>query len=110
MTSVNASSERISMHGVRPEFLDLGFKTIVTAVDENKLPKDFAGRVIDYDFLNDLPNNVDPCGENGEFHTFVFDGPIFSKPINFEVGKIVHKNYSHDKEYGFWFCDLILKK
>ena len=50
---------------------------------------------------------MDPCGEYGEFHTFVFDGPIFSKPVEFKVGEIVHKKYSHEKEYGFFFCDLI---
>ncbi|WP_223275951.1 diphthine--ammonia ligase [Algoriphagus aquimarinus] len=106
------------------EFLDLGFKTITTCVNEKYLDKSFVGRVIDADFLKDLPANVDPCGENGEFHTFVYDGPIFSKPIEFEKGEIVLRKYeapkteddsdqcfSKEKEdpatYGFWFCDLI---
>ncbi|MCT2407282.1 diphthine--ammonia ligase [Chryseobacterium antibioticum] len=99
------------------EFLDLGFKTIVTCVNETYLDKSFAGRIIDKDFINDLPENVDPCGENGEFHTFTFDGPIFKEPVQFEIGETVKKTYpkpktdAEDKEgaYVFWFCDLILK-
>ncbi len=113
--------QKVNMKGVYPlwekdtrylldRFIDLGFKTIITAVDESKLDQSFAGRIIDKSFVDDLPKNVDPCGENGEFHTFVFDGPIFKKPITFDKGEVIHKTYSHDKEYGFWFCDLIPKK
>lgn len=99
------------------EFLDLGFKTIVTCVNETYLDKSFAGRIIDASFIKDLPENVDPCGENGEFHTFTFDGPIFKNPIDFEIGEVVKKNYpkpksdenEEDGEYIFWFCDLISK-
>jgi uncharacterized protein (TIGR00290 family) len=99
------------------EFLDLGFKTIVTCVNETYLDKSFAGRIIDRDFIKDLPENVDPCGENGEFHTFTFDGPIFKSRVDFETGEIVKKTYpkpktdeeSEDGEYIFWFCDLVLK-
>lgn len=110
------------------EFLDLGFKTIITCVNEKYLDKSFAGRIIDNDFLNDLPDNVDPCGENGEFHTFVFDGPIFKKPIPFDKGEIVYRKYTPAKQQdnsasdcytdkdnanspfdnGFWYCDLLL--
>jgi uncharacterized protein (TIGR00290 family) len=108
------------------EFIDLGFKTIVTCVNERLLDKSFVGRVIDESFLNDLPSNVDPCGENGEFHTFVFDGPIFHSPVQFELGEKVHKVYTSktndscstssstspdDKQTvdsSFWFIDLIL--
>lgn len=102
-------------------FIDAGFKTIVTAVDASKLSKDFVGRVIDKQFIEDLPVNIDPCGENGEFHTFVFDGPLFSNPINFTKGDILYKEYKSStcsdfkdndkpketKNFGFWFCDLI---
>ncbi|WP_426062104.1 diphthine--ammonia ligase [Hymenobacter sp. B1770] len=106
------------------EFLDLGFKTITTCVNEKFLDQSFVGRVIDEDFLRDLPANVDPCGENGEFHTFVFDGPIFQQPIAFEKGEIVYRKYTpapktDDSGYdcgdqdepspfdtGFWYCDL----
>lgn len=99
------------------EFLDLGFKTIVTCVNGNYLDKSFAGRIIDRDFIKDLPENVDPCGENGEFHTFTFDGPVFKNPISFEIGETIKKTYPKPKtypeeeegEYVFWFCDLILK-
>lgn len=97
-------------------FLDLGFKTIVVCVNGNLLDKSFVGRVIDEQFLKDLPDNVDPCGENGEFHTFCFDGPIFSSPVKFEIGEIVSKSYTApNKEdeaqqtIDFWFCDLIDK-
>ena len=61
------------------EFLELGFRTLVVSVDGSKLDKSFAGRELDEAFLKDLPENVDPCGENGEFHTFVFEGPIFQQ-------------------------------
>ncbi|HEY6143955.1 MAG TPA: diphthine--ammonia ligase [Flavobacterium sp.] len=106
------------------EFIGLGFKTIVVCVNERFLDKSFVGRIIDQDFINDLPENVDVCGENGEFHTFTFDGPIFSKPIAFEVGEVVYRKYERPKEedssdtacdtsdssafdYGFWYCDLV---
>jgi diphthamide synthase (EF-2-diphthine--ammonia ligase) len=59
------------------------------------LDKSFVGRVIDQNFINDLPENVDVCGENGEFHTFTFDGPIFSKPIAFEIGEVVYRKYEN---------------
>jgi len=107
------------------EFLALGFKTIVTCVNERNLDKSFVGRIIDEQFIKDLPENVDVCGENGEFHTFTFDGPIFSKPIPFEFGRIVQLKYEKPKtessntacdtndsdafDYGFWYCDLIPK-
>lgn len=99
------------------EFLKLGFKTIVTCVNGTFLDKSFAGRIIDQQFLDDLPENVDPCGENGEFHTFTFDGPIFKNPVQFEIGETVKKTYPKPKskpeekeeEYIFWFCDLIPK-
>ena len=108
------------------EFIALGFKTIVVCVNERYLDKSFVGRVIDQQFIDDLPDNVDVCGENGEFHTFSFDGPIFKKPIDFEIGEIVYRKYEKPKQdssntacdtndstaydYGFWYCDLIQKK
>lgn len=107
------------------EFIALGFKTIVVCVNERNLDKSFVGRIIDQQFINDLPDNVDVCGENGEFHTFTFDGPIFKKPIDFEIGEIVYRKYEKPKQdssntacdtndstaydYGFWYCDLIPK-
>lgn len=106
-----------STYSLIQEFLKLGFKTIVTCVNGSYLDKSFAGRIIDQQFLDDLPENVDPCGENGEFHTFTFDGPIFKSPVEFEIGETVKKTYPKPKttpedkeeEYIFWFCDLISK-
>ena len=103
------------------EFLSLGFKTIVVCVNEKYLDKSFVGRIIDATFISDLPKNVDVCGENGEFHTFTFDGPIFKNSIPFEIGEIVYRKYEQPKassktacdtdntafNYGFWYCDLI---
>lgn len=117
---------KIPTHDLIQEFISLGFKTIVVCVNEKYLDKSFVGRIIDQQFIDDLPENVDVCGENGEFHTFSFDGPIFSKPIDFEIGEIVYRKYEKPKQdssntacdtddttaydYGFWYCDLIPKK
>jgi uncharacterized protein (TIGR00290 family) len=113
--------KRPSMEIIK-EFIGLGFKTVIVCVNEKYLDKSFAGRVIDEDFLNDLPDNVDPCGENGEFHTFVFDGPIFKTKINYELGEVVHKEYktesgnvddsdSNKKKHdtAFWYRDIMVK-
>lgn len=98
------------------EFINLGFKAIVISIKSELLDVSFAGREIDESFINDLPSNVDPCGENGEFHTFCFDGPIFSHPIKFEIGEKVFREYKSPKQdenhentntMGFWFCDLL---
>jgi uncharacterized protein (TIGR00290 family) len=101
------------------EFIDLGFKTILVCTKAEVLPYEFAGRIIDKDFLKDLPTNVDACGENGEFHSFVFDGPIFKKPVDIKIGEKVFREYQAPKDekdncftkpsssMGFWFCDLL---
>ncbi len=92
------------------DFISAGFKAVLTSVDASKLDARFAGRYFDEDLLKDLPIGVDPCGENGEFHTFVFDGPLFSEPVNFKLGETVHKSYSlNDKSVssGFYFTDLV---
>jgi uncharacterized protein (TIGR00290 family) len=104
------------------DFLKLGFKTITTCVNDQYLDQSFVGRIIDEKFIADLPDNVDPCGENGEFHTFVFDGPIFKNPILFDKGEVVYRKYkpsnSNDStcgeveiknQPGFYYCDLIPK-
>lgn len=97
---------------VAKEFITKGFNAIVVSVDSRYLDQSFAGRIYDEQFINDLPQNVDPCGENGEFHTFVFDGPVFKKPIAVKKGDILFKEYqSPDKIHpeqtiGFWFCKL----
>ncbi|HEY4127412.1 MAG TPA: diphthine--ammonia ligase [Gammaproteobacteria bacterium] len=82
------------------EFIDLGFKSVVVCVDPAKLDPGFAGRIIDEAFLADLPKSVDPCGENGEFHSFVFDGPCFTQPVRFTLGETACRE-------SFWFRDLL---
>ena len=95
------------------QFIALGFKAIIVCVNEKDLDKTFCGRLIDDSFISDLPVNVDACGENGEFHSFVFDGPIFKQPVKFSKGEIVYKLYDAPKQnnvsskYGFYFCDLL---
>ena len=81
-------------------FIDLGFRAIVVCVDTKVLGSEFAGREYDRDFLKDLPAGADPCGENGEFHTFVYDGPIFSTPVAVRRGERVLR------ENRFCYCDL----
>ncbi len=83
------------------EFIESGFKAITVCVDSNALGEEFAGRKFDADFLKDLPCGVDPCGENGEFHTFVYDGPIFKNPIDHELGEIVLR------DERFYYCDIL---
>jgi uncharacterized protein (TIGR00290 family) len=82
------------------EFIKLGFKAVITCVDARVLDSSFAGMMIDEQFLSALPAHVDPCGENGEFHTFVFDGPNFREPVKFSVGERVARD-------SFWYCDLL---
>ncbi len=81
-------------------FIELGFKAMVVSVDSRHLDESFAGKVIDPGFLQRLPAGVDPCGENGEFHSFVFDGPIFSQRIKFTLGETVRRD-------ALWFSDLL---
>jgi len=76
------------------------FRAIAACVDTKVLDPSFAGRELDDSFFRDLPPAADPCGENGEFHTFVFDGPIFQSPIPIRTGEIVSRD-------GFIFCDLL---
>jgi uncharacterized protein (TIGR00290 family) len=83
------------------EFIDLGFKAVITCVDSNILDKIFIGRLFDEQFLSELPANIDPCGENGEFHSFVYDGPIFKERVSYEKGEI------NLRDNRFWYCDLI---
>jgi uncharacterized protein (TIGR00290 family) len=97
------------------EFITLGFKAITVCVNGQLLDESFVGREVDEAFLMDLPVNVDPCGENGEFHTFCYDGPIFKQPVKFELGEKVFREYKapkkdeqhrNEEKIGFWFCDL----
>ena len=79
----------------------LGFEAITTCVDTNALGRQFVGRVIDEQFLSELPPTVDACGENGEFHSFVYDGPIFTEKIPYTLGEVVLR------ENRFCYCDLM---
>ncbi|MEM1219225.1 MAG: ATP-binding protein, partial [Bacteroidota bacterium] len=79
------------------ESISLGFKSVIICLDNRKLDPSFLGRTLDDSFLADLPPEVDPCGENGEFHTFCYDGPIFSYPISFREGERVLRTYPAPK-------------
>jgi uncharacterized protein (TIGR00290 family) len=85
------------------EMIAAGVKTRIVCVDPRKLPREFAGRDLNEDLLHDLPEGVDPCGENGEFHTCVYDGPMFQHPIPIESGEVVERD-------GFVFADVLLRK
>ncbi len=92
------------------EFLELGFKTILVCIKADLLGPHFAGKLIDKEFLSQLPSEVDPCGENGEFHTFVFDGPIFSEALPLQLGERVFRTYPSPPgpgDVGFWFVELL---
>ncbi|MDF0725518.1 diphthine--ammonia ligase [Cytobacillus sp. S13-E01] len=90
------------------EFLTLGYKTVVTCIDSEQLNPSFVGKIVDKEFLSMLPSNVDPCGENGEFHTFVLDGPIFNEKIDFSISdkNTVAKDVYTGKN-RFYYVDLI---
>ena len=83
------------------EFIAAEFRAILTSVDSTQLDSSFVGRTFDASLLSDLPVGVDPSGENGEFHTFVYDGPTFSQPISVRKGEIVLR------ENRFYYCDLL---
>jgi uncharacterized protein (TIGR00290 family) len=82
------------------QFIAEGFRAVLVCVDPRALDCSFAEREFDESLLEDLPPAVDPCGENGEFHTFVYDGPIFSEPVACRRGEVVERD-------GFVFCDLL---
>ena len=82
------------------QMIAVGIDAVVTCVDPNALDASFAGRRFDASFLADLPPGVDPCGENGEFHTFVRDAPGFSRPVAADIGEVVERD-------GFIFCDVV---
>jgi uncharacterized protein (TIGR00290 family) len=105
------------------EFIALGFGSVVCCVNDAYLDENAVGRNIDQSFIDSLPPNVDPCGENGEFHSFAFAGPVFKEPVHFTVGEKVYRplEVTHPSDSnstyvcapgvrptkGFWFCDLL---
>ena len=103
---------RIGMRGVFPlwlrdtralaqEFVRLGYRAVLVCVDAHQLTPEFAGREFDAELLRDFPSTVDPCGENGEFHTFVYAGPGFRHPVLHERGSVVLR------DRRFVYCDLV---
>jgi len=124
---------RIGMHGVFPiwkvdsrelirEFFALGFGTVICCANDAYLDETAVGRNIDEEFIRSLPTNVDPCGENGEFHSFAFAGPIFNQPVKFKIGEKIYRPLEEThptdsspacpaagarRTKGFWFCDLL---
>lgn len=84
------------------EMIDNGLRAVITCVDPKQMPEEFVGKEYNQSFLNDIPEGVDPCGENGEFHSFVFDGPMFKEQIEIFVGDIVHRD-------NFVFADVLQK-
>ncbi len=91
----------LGTHELAQQMIAAGVRARIVCVDPKKLPAEFAGRDFDPDFLRDLPPGVDPCGENGEFHSFVYAGPMFREPIPVESGEIVERD-------GFVFADVLL--
>jgi uncharacterized protein (TIGR00290 family) len=90
---------------------DAGIEAILVCVNEKYLGKEFLGKKIGVELLNSLPENVDPCGENGEFHTFVYNAPFFPSPIPIQMGEIVHRTYTapgadRNWDTGFFFMDV----
>lgn len=83
------------------EMIQSGLRAIITCIDPKVMPEKLAGREYDVSFLADIPERVDPCGENGEFHSFAFEGPMFREPIKVSAGEIVHRD-------GFVFSELLL--
>jgi uncharacterized protein (TIGR00290 family) len=123
---------KVGMKGVFPiwkmdtkdlisDFVNQQFKTVVCCTNDGYLGEEWIGREIDRSFIEHLPANVDPCGENGEFHTFCYDGPVFKKKIDFTIGEKVYKPLEIEMDNvsnlptdiitkGFWFCDLLPKE
>lgn len=82
------------------EMVNSGLRTVITCINPRQIPQEFVGREYDEDFLNALPESVDPCGENGEFHSFVFDGPMFRNKIDIVIGEVVKRD-------DFVFADIL---
>ena len=112
----NYREEKLKGSGIKPIFpiwgiptnklskkmISSGLRTIITCINPKQIPKEFVGREFDESFLDALPDTIDPCGEYGEFHSFVFDGPMFKEKIEILVGEIVHRD-------DFIFADVLSK-
>jgi len=102
------------------DFIDKGFKTCICCINDGYLDESWCGRLIDENFVKELPPAVDPCGENGEFHSFCFEGPIYKSPVSIIAGEktykalVVNTKEQHTRikdagTKGFWFCDLLMQ-
>ena len=96
------------------EFFSLGFRTVICCVNDAYLGEESAGAELSPEFIKALPANVDPCGENGEYHTFCFEGPVFKAPVDFTAGEKVYRplelktaDCDAGQTKGFWFCELL---
>jgi len=125
---------KVDMRGIFPiwkidsrelirEFFELGFGTVICCTNDAYLGEDSVGRIVDKEFIASLPPTIDPCGENGEFHSFAFAGPVFKEPVPFTIGEKVYRPIevthpgdsdsssvcpsSETRTKGFWFCDLL---
>ncbi|MEP6847103.1 MAG: cysteine-rich CWC family protein [Panacibacter sp.] len=110
---------QIPSHLLMNDFIGRGFRAITCCIDAVKLSKDFIGRELDHSFINDLPEEVDPCGENGEYHSFCYDAPCFLNPVEIHAGRIYFKPLelktldkagSKNLVQGYWFCELLAAK
>lgn len=121
---------KVGMHAIFPiwkmntknlidDFISQQFKTVICCTNDGYLGEEWLGREIDKSFIEQLPPIVDPCGENGEYHTFCYDGPLFKTKISFTFGEKIYKALeikpadvstvpSNVKTKGFWFYDLVL--
>lgn len=113
---------KVDSHELMKEFIALGFGSVVCCVNDAYLDERWLGRKLDVEFVRSLPRDVDPCGENGEFHSFAFAGPIFQRPVRYTIGEKVYRPLeqthptstnaapcasSPRQTKGFWFCDLL---
>lgn len=122
-----ASLEKLGMKAVFPlwkmdtrflvgDFIEQGFKSVICCTNDAFMGEEWLGREIDRSFLKQLPANVDPCGENGEYHSFCYEGPIFKRKLSFTIGEKVYRpleiktsdcSLPAGTTKGFWFCDLV---
>jgi uncharacterized protein (TIGR00290 family) len=114
---------QLGLHGVFPiwkvasrellqEFFHHRFASVICCVNDAWLGETTVGRMLDQSFIQSLPDDVDPCGENGEFHSFAFDGPVFAQPVRFQLGEKVYRPLEpqpdpSSRTRGFWYCDLL---
>jgi hypothetical protein len=98
----------VPSEGLSAEFFARGFSAVICCVSDVYLDRSYLGRLYDRHLLETLPDGVDRCGENGEFHSFAFDGPVFRRPIEYVIGSISYKALAPESPAkGHWFCDIV---